>query len=1526
MIRRILFIIFCIFFGTTYIAFANTPNYSTAEVETVPFNPFLNNNSTQILDHKDVNLALGSLSFEETDLALPGKNGLNLEIKRAYSGSKYHNIQDHFHFQAGHGWSFNFAMRALYKLGVGWGNGKIAIESNSGIETFVPVSPTEFKPTRPGNFSKITIEEETNYINKITLFDTSGKKYIFSTKFLAYDPNYYKVRSMGGLHLTHIEDTYGNRITFEYETHARTINFYASYILLHQLGSEVVPPRYEHAHLRPNKIVDTFGREIHLNYEEPSSATTWANGRPVMLTSLTYTGTNGNLKTIQYHYNNNRRITQVDYDGIGSTYYTYEPYELRKDHYSTVQHINGIEDDNFWGQVLTSVTSPLGLKTTYEYAECFVGKDLYYTSADNVVHKPHPAQSFPVVSKKTIEESPGQSYSINYMYPTRSENPNLVQKVEYDPPGTSDSAFYFSEVTVDYPDGIQDETFRFDKGRMIEHEKGIIKTVTDWDYDNLRKNSVTKFRGGIQQTKTDHISYDTYNNPLEVHLYKGTTLYLIQEFVYNHDAQFLAQNLINLQKESSQIDPATQTRRSYSQTHTPQGKIASSLEGSLNTSAPSGSGQTFSVQPGATPITDYTYDATGRVFSQTNYGPNGPIVTQHSYTQGATYRIDTTINGKTSSTEHSPHTGQILKTTDTNGNFSTWTYDSHGRNTSITFPDGTQKTTAYPALNRQIQTYANRSIETIINRSGQVTEIIRPSGELSTKYTYAIGQRTEKYLGENQNYTLRKTYSYDHFRRPTSVTDIYFGTATTTYDDINNTITSTDPLGRQSIQTLNEFGQTIQEEYVPDGSIHTYTHTPFGDQKSMTDPNGITHSVNYDNYGRIISTVYPHINGTQTDFKSSNFYSSSGTLIQTTTRAKDGPIFRDTGFGYDSEGRPTQLSINGKTEESYTYDGSGPQETDTLVEVENDAAKLRTYYDKMGRLIKETTTVKSLNQQYDMRYTYAPNGQLASEILPDDSAINYSYTANQRLETITYQTQPIATLSYAANGTITQLTLGNGTTIDYTYEKEALVTDITVKSADETIIYQQQLTYDPLGKPTQSTQTNLFNPGQTLTRHYTYNQRDELSEVGLNATTPYYTYTTDKLGNRTQFTSAALPTSQLNITYDITQNQIQTLTTGIGKFQYTHDPAGNLTQKQLIHTDTQQQIAQFDYTYNYQDQLKQIHQNATPVATYAYAPNRQRILKTVHHPNAPDTTTLYHWNAAGQILAEATPEISIHTKYIYLGNEKIAMIKTQGNTENIYYFINNPQGTSAIIQDQSGTPIQKTQLDEFGNIEQSIGTLPNEVNFTGKKRDAESGLYYFNQRYYDSVTARFLTEDPDGEFFQFLVPVLIGAAVSACINIGLQLIATGSIDWGSVGKSAAFGGLSAGLSFGIGELGLKGLAKVAAHTVSGGIQSAVFGGNFFQGAGVGASVSAVTGGDPARGAVTGGFQRWFNHESHLVDTLKQPFDGINLEFADFSAGYLESSFGPIDFLLGVGGLIKGIKGVKGSHKIIRVPTSFSKKR
>ena len=105
------------------------------------------------------------------------------------------------------------------------------------------------------------------------------------------------------------------------------------------------------------------------------------------------------------------------------------------------------------------------------------------------------------------------------------------------------------------------------------------------------------------------------------------------------------------------------------------------------------------------------------------------------------------------------------------------------------------------------------------------------------------------------------------------------------------------------------------------------------------------------------------------------------------------------------------------------------------------------------------------------------------------------------------------------------------------------------------------------------------------------------------------------------------------------------------------------------------------------------------------------------------------------------------------------------------------------------------RYDAFGTLLEVTGDADNSITYAGYQYDSESGLYYLNARYYDSTTARFLTEDtyagqandplslhrytycannplrytdPDGHFWGAVLRFVAGAVVGAVTEFVTQ--------------------------------------------------------------------------------------------------------------------------------------------------------------
>jgi len=68
-------------------------------------------------------------------------------------------------------------------------------------------------------------------------------------------------------------------------------------------------------------------------------------------------------------------------------------------------------------------------------------------------------------------------------------------------------------------------------------------------------------------------------------------------------------------------------------------------------------------------------------------------------------------------------------------------------------------------------------------------------------------------------------------------------------------------------------------------------------------------------------------------------------------------------------------------------------------------------------------------------------------------------------------------------------------------------------------------------------------------------------------------------------------------------------------------------------------------------------------------------------------------------------------------------------------------GSVKNITDSTETIVESYEYDSFGNLIVAP-TTGNPYTYTSREYDAETSLYFYRARYYDSTIGRFLTEDP----------------------------------------------------------------------------------------------------------------------------------------------------------------------------------------
>ncbi|MHB8143979.1 MAG: family 16 glycoside hydrolase, partial [Thermoleophilia bacterium] len=326
-------------------------------------------------------------------------------------------------------------------------------------------------------------------------------------------------------------------------------------------------------------------------------------------------------------------------------------------------------------------------------------------------------------------------------------------------------------------------------------------------------------------------------------------------------------------------------------------------------------------------------------------------------------------------------------------------------------------------------------------------------------------------------------------------------TATATYDELGNKLTSTDALGNVTRYVSGASGVVSTFDNL--GFI-TSTLSSIGQdnlsQSGSIDSRGYI-AVDKSNASGVVSTT------NQLSSTVTNSYSAGGSLA-----ARVDAGFSPYKFSYDALGRPAnyQDPFGGSTTfaydslgnlalrtdargmtQAYTYDNAGHllsradsspsgapakytySTAGQLTSMANSGggSYVSYSYDPSGKLAQATYTDFS-GAQTQAQYGYSSNGSLASVSDQSGGYTSYTYDAQGRLSSLSSSsfgsTTPALTVSYDANGNVTKQTGPDGTTTSFTYDQAGHQTSQATYNSSGTLLSGQAYTYDQSANRTSS--------------------------------------------------------------------------------------------------------------------------------------------------------------------------------------------------------------------------------------------------------------------------------------------------------------------------------------------------------------------------------------------------------------------------------------------------------------------------
>lgn len=179
---------------------------------------------------------------------------------------------------------------------------------------------------------------------------------------------------------------------------------------------------------------------------------------------------------------------------------------------------------------------------------------------------------------------------------------------------------------------------------------------------------------------------------------------------------------------------------------------------------------------------------------------------------------------------------------------------------------------------------------------------------------------------------------------------------------------------------------------------------------------------------------------------------------------------------------------------------------------------------------------------------------------------------------------------------------------------------------------------------------------------------------------------------------------------------------------YCHDSAGNLVLNTACPTGT------FTPTYSYD-----IENRLTSTAgfTYVYDGDGKRVKKC---SNAGCTTGTLYWMGMGSDALQESDFAGNPTEdYIFFNGRRVARRDASGGV--VHYYVADHLGSTDVVTSSAGVIQKESDYYPYGGEIVVSGSDINNYKFTGKERDAESGLDDFEARHYSSTLGRFMQPD-----------------------------------------------------------------------------------------------------------------------------------------------------------------------------------------
>ena len=276
---------------------------------------------------------------------------------------------------------------------------------------------------------------------------------------------------------------------------------------------------------------------------------------------------------------------------------------------------------------------------------------------------------------------------------------------------------------------------------------------------------------------------------------------------------------------------------------------------------------------------------------------------------------------------------------------------------------------------------------------------------------------------------------------------------------------------------------------------------------------------------------------------------------------------------------------------------------------------------------------------------------------------------------------------------------------------------------------------------------------------YGYNDRSEVtSAVSANNATYNFGFNFDQIGNRKTYDTTESGSNVQSVYATNVLNQYTSISKGGIPYPPTYDDDGDMLTMTL-------NSGSWTNTYNAENRLITAV-NGTTTLEFKYDYMGRRVEKKVIENGTTTKDEYFVYDGYKQIEnLDALNSSAILSKNIWQGERLLSVLQSVGPS--VLYALQDANKNITEYIDSTGAIQAHYEYSPFGKITQQSGSGASDFDFrfSSEYQDTETGLTYYNYRYYSPELGRWLSRDPIEEDGGYNLYGMVGNNVLILVDV-----------------------------------------------------------------------------------------------------------------------------------------------------------------